>query len=532
MKPGRLAAAALAAMLVAAPAPPSEDQQSADRIRGHVEFLASDELEGRDTGSRGYAIAARYVAAQFAGLGLKPGGTNGGWYLQVPLRRASHSKPPQIRLITGGRARLIDNAEVGLRPSLTEKQLSIDAGLVFAGHGIVEPRFGIDEYAGLDVRGKIVVVLRGTPRGIPVEVAAHLEQSKDDVAASRGAIGLAELTLGPAMPNLAAGASRPVVDWVDSSGAAGNAGTLRAALLLSPSLSRQVFAGAPRSLDQVAASAHRPVRGFALGARLAIAASSDWQQLPSPNVIGVLPGSDPRLAHEYVVLMAHLDHLGVSPVAARGEDAIHNGAIDNAAGIAAMLEAARQLAQGKRPRRPIMFVANTGEEIGLLGADFFASHPTVPLRQIVAAVDLDMPLLLYDFTDVVVFGAVNSTVARTVGQAARRMGLSVSPDPMPEQSIFVRSDHYQFIRRGVPAILLFTGHANGGKAQWDRYLARVYHTPKDDLSQPINWRAGVRYARLNSDIARLLADADQRPRWYRGDYFGDRFAAGQPRAEP
>ncbi len=520
-----------AAALVAAAAPPSADQQSADRLRGDVEFLASDELEGRDTGSRGYAVAARYVAARFASLGFKPGGTGGGWYQQVPLRRASHSRPPQIRLIAGGRSRLLDNAEVGLRPSLTERRYSIDAGLVFVGHGIVEPRFGIDEYGGLDVRGKIVVILRGTPAGLPVEVAAHLEQTKDDVAASRGAIGIAELTFAPALASQAASASRAVVDWADPSGAAGNAGAVRAALTLSPALSRQLFVGAPRSLDQIAASAQRPVRGFALPARLAIAGSSDWQPLPSPNVIGILPGGDPRLAHEHVVLMAHLDHLGVSPVAAPGEDAIHNGAIDNAAGIAAMLETARQLAAGKRPRRSILFIANTGEEIGLLGADYFATRPTVPLRQIVAAVDLDMPLLLYDFKDVVVFGAVDSTVTRTVERAALGMGLAVSPDPMPEQSIFVRSDHYQFIRRGVPAILLFTGYANGGKAQWDRYLERVYHTPRDDLSQPINWLAGVRYARLSTEIARLLADADQRPRWYRGDYFGDRFAPRQPRAE-
>ena len=191
----RIASVLFCLSLVAATAPVA-DQMAADRIHGHVQFLASDELEGRDTGSRGHAIAAQYVASQFAALGLKPGGPGGSWFLAVPLRRASHARPQQVRLIVGNRSRLLDNADVGLRPSLTEKQRSIDAGLVFVGHGIVAPSFGIDEYAGLDVKGKIVVALRGTPAGLPNEVAAHLDLTKDQMAAAKGAIGIAELTMG------------------------------------------------------------------------------------------------------------------------------------------------------------------------------------------------------------------------------------------------------------------------------------------------------------------------------------------------
>jgi Zn-dependent M28 family amino/carboxypeptidase len=275
------------------------------------------------------------------------------------------------------------------------------------------------------------------------------------------------------------------------------------------------------------------MRAFALRARLSVNAESVWRDFTSPQVIGMIPGSDRRLASEYVFLMGHLDHLGLKGNPALGEDAIYNGALDNAAGIATMLEAARHFVDaGKKPRRSVLFMANTGEERGLLGASYYIAHPTVPVKQIVAAVDLDMPLLLYDFTDVVAFGADHSTVARTVAQAARGMGIAVGPDPMPEQTIFVRSDHYQFVRGGVPAILLFTGYANGGKAKWDDFFARTYHKPNDDMSQPINWNAGARYAKLNYEISRILADADQRPLWYRGDYFGERFAPGQPRAAP
>ena len=529
----RLSAAPLAFLLAAAaaPAPLAPDQRAADRIHADVQFLASDEFEGRDSGSRGHAVAAQYVAARFTGLGLKPGGPGGSWYVQVPLRRATHVKPPQVSIVTGGGTRPVSDADVGLRPSLTERQRSFSAGLVFVGHGVVEPRFGIDEYAGLDVRNKIVVMIRGAPRGLPSDVVAHLELVKDEIAASKGAIGIAELSLGNFNP--AVGVSQqPVVDWVDRSGAVGNAASRIAALVLSPALSRQLFEGAPKSLNQISKSGGGPLGGFALPARLSITDQSRWQDFSSPEVIGLLPGRDARLSQELVVLMAHLDHLGVKADATPGEDAIYNGALDNAAGIATMLETAREFAKSSSPpRRSVLFVANTGEELGLLGADYFASHPTVALKQIVAAINLDMPLLLYDFTDLVAHGAEHSTVGHAVAGAAAAMSIKLAPDPLPQENLFTRSDHYRFVVRGIPGILLTTGPANGGRQAWARFLTTTYHSPRDDLRQPINWRAGARYSEIAYRVARALADADARPRWYRGDYFGDLFAPGQPRAE-
>lgn len=532
MKSLRPYAAVVMGLLLVAATAPVADQLAAQRIHGHVQFLASDDLEGRDTGSRGHAIAAQYVASQFAALGLKPMGPGGSWFIAVPLRRASHARPHQVRHVVGGETRLLDNVDVGLRPSLTEQQRSIDAEMVFVGHGIVAPQLGIDEYAGLDVKGKIVVVLRGTPAGLPAEVAAHLDLTKDQIAAAKGAIGIAELTVGGSPGyNPAPGISRPILDWANASGAVGRFGSIGAVLVFSPALSRQVFHGSPRSLDQVGSSADRPIRGFPLRGRLSIDATSVWQNLSSPEVLGLLPGSDPKLAGEYVVLMAHLDHLGVKPVTRPGEDAIYNGALDNAAGVATMIEAARTfVASGKRPRRSILFIANTGEEPGMLGADYFVSHPTVPLRQIVAAVNLDMPLLTYDFTDVIAFGADHSTIDRTVAEAGREMNVAVSPDPMPQERLFVRSDHYRLVQRGIPSVFLMTGYANGGRAAWTRYLTYSYHQPGDDLTQPFRWTAGARFAELNYRIARALANADARPAWYAHDYFGDSFAPGQPRA--
>ncbi len=537
MNPVKLMLAPLAVLTVAAaPAPQAVDPGGADRVRADVEFLASDLLKGRDTGSEGYDIGASYVVSRFRAMGLAPGGSDGGWYEQVPFRRAEHSQPPDVTLTIGNKPiQLRPGTDIAVRPSLTQQQRSVDAPLVFAGHGISDARLGIDDYSGLDVRGKIAVVVAGSPPGLPSEVSAHLGSYKQVIAASKGAVGLIEISgTGSRNRNLVGYYGRPVVDWVDPTGKTKSQSTsLPLSAAMSQSAAAKLFAAAGHDLSRTLARAEKPgtLRGFDLGARLALTDQMKWDDFASPEVIGLLPGSDPKLKNQYVVLMGHLDHLGVKANPKPGEDAIYNGALDNAAGVATMLEAAREFVQsGKPPRRSVLFIANTGEEKGLRGADYFASHPTVPEDSIVGVVDLDMPLLLYPFTDVVAFGGEHSTLARTIADAASSMGVKVSPDPMPEQAIFVRSDHYRFVTRGIPGILLMTGYANGGEAVWKDFLAHTYHNVNDDLSQHILWLQGARYAELNYRISRALADSDQRPLWYKGDYFGDTFAPGQPRA--
>ena len=541
----RLFLVSVAALVAAAAAPAlgqSRDTAAAARVRGHIEFLADDLLEGRGTGTRGHEIAAAYVASQFRGLGLQPAGENGSWYQWVPLRRARLVEGKNsIALSTGAGFAPVSEYELGLRPSLTEARRAIDAGLVFVGYGLSDQRLGLDDYAGLDVRGKIVVMLGGTPSGLPTEIAAHLGSDKMRAAAAHGAVGMLEIggrrnAAAPAgRPPTSLYSKRPAINWVDKAGkSGGDHGSVRVTLSASRDMAERLFLGAPKTLSAVRAEAAkkgaRP-RGFALRPLLSIRSESSWEDFKSPEVIAKLPGSDPRLAAEHVVLMGHLDHLGLSTTAKSGDDAVNNGALDNAAGVATMIEAAHAfVASGKPPRRSVMFIANTGEELGLIGADYFAAHPTVPLASIVGLVDLDMPLLFYPFRDVIAFGAEHSTVAKAVADAGRSMGVSVSPDPMPQESIFVRSDHYRFVTRGIPAILLMTGYANGGETQWKNFLGKVYHTPGDDLAQKIDWAAAARYGDLNYRISRSLADADQRPLWYRGDYFGDRFAPNAPRA--
>lgn len=546
MRSVRLAALAAFALAGAAFAQPPAPQAgaptfSADRFKAHVAFLADDSLEGRDTGSRGYQVAAAYVASQFTALGLEPGGEKGGWYVDVPFRSATLVGTPTVSISGPAGTRSWDNGQdVLVRPSLQEREQDASAPVIFAGYGLDAPDQGLNDYKGLDVRGKVVAVLSGVPAGLDSEIAAHLSDQKEWMAARRGAIGyitIPTLRSAKVRPWRATAASmgRPSLAWIGKDGKAHEeAPGLRISVSLNDPAAETLFAGARRSFADVRAEADREgarPKGFALKTTVRVRRSSAWATISSPEVVGLLPGTDPKLRDEYVVLMGHLDHLGLRRNAKPGEDAVYNGALDNAAGIATMIEAARAFAEsGEKPRRSILFIANTGEEKGLLGASYFAANPTVPIGRIAGAVDLDMPLLLYRFTDVVAFGAEHSTVAEAVRRAAARLGVALSPDPMPEQNIFVRSDHYEFVRQGVPAILLATGYANGGEAKWDWFFENAYHKVTDDLTQPIDWVAGARYAELNYWISRELADADSRPRWYKGDYFGDLFAPGKPRA--
>jgi len=205
--------------------------------------------------------------------------------------------------------------------------------------------------------------------------------------------------------------------------------------------------------------------------------------------------------------------------------------MDNAAGVASMLEAARAFTQtGKRPRRSILFVALTAEEDGLIGSEYLARYPVTGSGKVVADVNLDMPILLYDFQDVVAFGAEHSTLGPIVERAAAKMGVTLSPDPMPEEQLFLRSDHYSFVKAGVPSVFLVTGFKNGGEKAFRDFLKTNYHKVTDDIRQPFDWKAGAKFAKINYLIAREIADADQEPRWYAGNSFGERYAKDAPKA--
>jgi Zn-dependent M28 family amino/carboxypeptidase len=304
---------------------------------------------------------------------------------------------------------------------------------------------------------------------------------------------------------------------------------LRGRAILSREGAEALFASSPRRLDTVFEEAAAGKTGsFALPLEVRVHTASRHQDAISPNVLGVLRGSDPVLAKEYVVVSAHLDHLGIG--AARDGDAIYNGAYDNASGTAAIIEVARALAAGAhRPARSVLFAAVTAEEKGLLGAEHFVKNPTVPIGDVVADLNMDMFLTLYPVRDVVAFGAEHSSLGPVARDMAKLVGLELSPDPFPEEVIFVRSDHYAFVRGGIPALMLACGLKStdpkvDGAAVMGKWIETVYHSPKDDMSQAMDFDSAAKVARLYALIADRVAREPKRPTWNPGDFFAARFA--------
>jgi hypothetical protein len=515
-----------------------------DAIRAHMQFLADDLLEGRGTGTRGYRLAAGYVAAQLQRCGLEPMGDAGTYFQWLDLRETVQEESGcAITLVGPDGEQALEYAQHFLMDGhAVEASIELTAPLVYVGYGVSAPDVGYDDYAGVDVRGKVIVFMRGAPPTFQHNQRAYYASSrlKRENAVARGAVGT--LTFLPAKEAAKRPWSRSVMNSkLPSMRVLDPAGQplaafpeLRVDATLSEAGVAAVFAGAPHGLADVhaAAEAGRP-QSFDLALTGRFRVQSRHVAARCANVVAFLPGSDAVLRDEVLVYSAHLDHLGI------GEpldgDRIYNGAFDNTSGIAVMLEVARAFAEMPRaPRRSIVFLAVTAEEKGLLGSEYFAAHPTVPLSSIVANVNLDMFLMLHPLHDIIAFGEEHSTLSRPVANACKRLGIEMTPDPMPEEVIFIRSDQYSFVRQGVPAVFLvagFKGHsARPQGMSSEQWLTDVYHTQKDDLSQYMDLDAGVRFAQANLLIGHEIANAKERPRWNPGDFFGERFA--KPRVEP
>ncbi|MCZ6770770.1 MAG: M28 family peptidase [Proteobacteria bacterium] len=511
-----------------------------DSIEAHLVYLADDAREGRMTGQPGHEAAARYVADRFAELDMEPAGENG-WYQQVPLisYRIDTESTSVIAHRDGEDTELVYREDYGMYGDKVRSANSVRGQVVYVGYGTHAPDLGYSDYEGIDVEGKIVALFRGAPATFPHNERAFYTSSrtKAQEAVARGAIGVVILRSRHSQKNMSwvrykkLIGTRPGMAWVNLSGeAADYFPQLLGTVTISAATATKLFAGTPiafaDALDAIEAS--RP-SSTPLGLEMTLSRNTLHEQITSPNVIGVVRGSDPVLADEYVVFSGHLDGLGRG-VAEDGDD-IYNGAYDNAMGIALMLEAARVFAAAP-PRRSIMFIAVTGEERGLLGSDYFAHYPTVPTDALVANVNLDMPLFLYPVADLIAFGSEHSSLEAVVAEAAVAEGFVLSPDPLPEETLFVRSDQYSFVRKGVPSAFLVPGFTSSdpnidGASLWRDHLKNYYHRPSDDLSRSIDWDSAVRFARANARIGYLIADADDRPAWNEGDFFAIKFAGGQ-----
>lgn len=535
---------ASAALLLTIAVPAHADRipaVSPEAVRAHVEFLADDLLEGRAAGSRGYDMAARYVATQMQLMGLKPAGEAGGWTQSVPMLESNRVVLAGRFVIDRGgeRLELVPAEDFIAGHSFFGTEAAVTAPAVFVGFGVKAPELGHDDYAGVDLKGKIAVVLSGAPARFPHSQRAHYSTGsvKGDELVRRGAVGVVYVNTPD--ENRRVSWDRVVrLSWVPRMRLLDAAGQpidaypeLKVTAGLNFAANGKLFAGGPRTLDEIYQSAAAgESRPFDLPGTITLGTRSALQRSTSANVIGLLEGSDPKLKGEYVVFTAHLDHLGRG--AAVNGDTIYNGALDNAAGVAVMLEAARALTQAReRPKRSILFAAVTAEERGLLGSEYFASHPTVPKAGIVANINMDMPVVMWPAASFTVFGAEHSTLGAVAERALEAEGLEMSPDAQPEEVIFVRSDQYSFVRQGIPSVYIDNGPLSSDPtvdagARFKEFLRTHYHMPSDQTNLPIHYESLARLARVNTRMALSIANTRARPQWLPGDFFGEAF--GKP----
>jgi len=524
----------------AAPVASKDDALAAvtkDGIETHLAYLADDAREGRMAGEPGHEEAAQYVADRFAEFGLEPGGDDG-WFQQVPLisYRIDEESTTLIAHRDGKDTRLQYKEHFAMGGDAVREENLVRAEVVYVGFGVHAPELDYSDYDGVDVAGKIVALFDNAPANFPHNERAFYSsgRTKAKEAIARGAIGVLSLRSKRAEEYVpwdrvkAQAGTRPGMAWVTLTGeAADYYPEIRGAAYVSVDAARALFAGTPISFDEAREATEAAIPASTpLGFEVTLGRKTKHEVITSPNVVGIVRGTDPGLAEEYVVYSAHLDHNGIgAPV---DGDALYNGAYDNAMGSALLIEAARVFAASPS-RRSILLIAVTAEERGLLGSDYFAHYPTVPTAAMVANVNLDMPLFLYPVADIIAFGSEHSSLEATVADAISAEGFALSPDPMPEENIFRRSDQYSFVRRGVPATFLVPGYTStdaaiDGQAVVIDHRKHHYHQPSDDLSRPVDWDSAVRFARANARIGYAIANEDARPTWNEGDFFGEKFA--------
>ena len=509
-----------------------------EAIDHHIRVLADDSLEGRAPGTRGFSGAAQYVETSLSTLGLDPAGIDGTYQQPVPLRESLVIEEASGMRISSpsGVEELGYGVDFYLSPDPLRETVTVsEAAVAFVGYGVSAPGLGYDDYANIDVEGKIVAYLTGAPPAFPSNERAYYSSgaTKQSEAVARGAVGILSFTYpGDSRfrweVNLAR-SKRGSFAWLDDNGDPnrGNLAILGSASL-NHSTARALFAGAPQPIEEAfGAAAESTPQAFDLATRVSIGTTSSHRRVDSWNVIARLEGSDPVLRDEHVVYVAHVDHFGIGVEV--GGDAIYNGAHDNASGTSIVLEIARAFASlPTRPRRSVLFLIATAEEWGLLGSDYFVENPTVPRSSLVANFSLDMPFLFHPLRDIVPYGAEHSTLAGPVRAASEHLGLAIGPDPIPEQVLFIRSDHFSFVRRGIPALFIKSGFETGdpnldGGAINTAFRQNLYHTPFDEVDQGFDFEAGAAHARVNFLTGYIIAQETARPAWNQGDFFGELF---------
>jgi Zn-dependent M28 family amino/carboxypeptidase len=518
----------LAAAIVLAVIPAVRAEQSEiDRWWRHVVFLSDDSMQGRQTGSSEHRKAAEYVAEQFKKAGLKPGAGSG--YLQRVdfVTREIVEDQSSLTLVRDGVETPIKLGEEAMLNMRVDHAPRVDAEMVFAGHGLVIPEIKHDDLSGLDLKGKVAVVITGLPPGSEGPIGSHYSNTRWQGLRAAGAIGTLQIQnpKGQDVPWERQMPTRflPQMAIADKSMDEGASQLLNAPV--NPAHAEKLFTGSGHTFKEILelANAGKPLPKFPLQGRIKSNVTVKRTASQSDNVVGILPGTDPALKNEYLVITAHLDHLGAgNPV---NGDGIYNGAMDNASGIATLIETAAAAASKKGFKRSLAFVAVTAEEKGLLGSRYFAQNPTVPARGMVANLNTDMFLPLFPLKSLIVQGLEESNLAADLRKVAKQTGIEVLTDPEPERNAFTRSDQYSFIRRGVPALSLKVGFVKDSPEHEvvKKWRTERYHSVRDDIAQPIDKQAAVDFNRLYLKVVEAVANRATRPAWNTDSFF-KRFA--------
>ena len=508
------------------------DQVDTTTIRNNVAYLADDRLLGRKPGTEGYRIAVDYVVNEFKEMGVQPAGDPGQFTQKLILRNTKVDNRSAKAFLSDSQGN-VDSLAFGADFLPYAHPLTTHAAgsgkLIFVGYGVDIPGFYSD-YEGIDVKGKVVVVLAGVPDGIPAStLISHFSSpgNKMNIASEKGAIGAILISPTSSFPNTNPTIQSTVGMNPDKTVAysRGFNGNLEFALTSNRSFLSQLFLNSGKNLDAtLAAMNSRKTSSFDFPFSLTASYSNNTTEFESENVVGLIPGSDSKLKNEYVVHSAHLDHVGIGrPV---NGDSIYNGAHDNASGVASLLEIARIYTKGKaKPKRSILIVLVTAEEMGLIGSAYFASNPTVPKSSIVANVNTDMPTLIAPLLSIVPLGAEHSSIMDNVKFAADYLGLEIETDPEPEQNRFVRSDQYSFVVNGIPALHIKYGNkTNVPGFDMDAFIkswrAKYYHQAADGMDGIFDFAAAKTYVQLNFLISYSIAQTAARPAWNEGDLFG------------
>ena len=492
-----------------------------------VKEISDDKYQGRDTGSAGERQAQEYIVRKLKALGVEPAGSNG--YFQSLKLRTLEIDESHCRLAlvgSDGQAKVLTLGEEAYFSTRFPPAPKVDAPLVFIGYGLNIPEKNYNDFAGLDLKNKVAVILTGSPADIPSALSAHYQSRAERWKALKaaGAIGLIQIP-NPASMDLpwarsSLNRNHPSMDLIGPE--FDETGGSQLAVAFNPAYADLLLQGTGHTFEEIAALGkdRKPLPRFPLKVSVSATTATHSHDVESTNIVAKITGRDPKLKSEYVVLSAHIDHVGIGePI---NGDKIYNGAMDNGSGSALLLDMARSLKGAHTPlKRSLLLVWVTGEEKGLLGSKYFAEHPTVAAKSMIADINTDMFLPIIPLKVLTVYGLAESDLGERATMVGNHLSVQMQPDPLPLLNVFIRSDQYNFVRHGIPSLMIDVGAAPGSPeaAIIKAWRTERYHAPSDDADQPVDLATAAGYEEVIRELTIKIANDPKRPQWKQDSFF-------------